>query len=511
MFGKRVIVVGGGAQVAQVALGAVSEADRHNLRGERISVDTIPLVGEENIAAAVRAVADLPRARLLVLAGSIMGGDITRAARELREHGIPIIALNMVGSITERGRPRRVGPGPGRDDGGDGHRRHGDVRPRPPARPAVLTGPDPTDDSMRIATWNVNSLKARLEKVEWWLERAAPDVLLMQETKLARRRRAGDGVRDGRLRPRPPRRGPLERRRDRRPPGHRRRRTSSRTSATARSATAARGRACPSRGGLRPVRRGADGQRRRRPAGAAAGRSGSSACTRRTAGSSARRSTTGKLRWYERLARWLARGRRPDEPLVIGGDFNIAPTDADVWDAARRPRRHPRLRARARGVPGAPRLGPRRRLSRAHDTEPGRFTWWDYRAGNFHKNFGMRIDHLLATAPVADAGRLGRDRPRGAQGHADPVGPRPARRRPRRARPAVRRRTGPARCRGSRPGRARPGADGRGRSSRLRADALRSAIGRAQVRRGVDDRRFSPHRIAGRRVPGRPSSSPGCA
>jgi energy-converting hydrogenase B subunit Q len=101
VFGKRVIVIGGGAQVAQVALGAVSEADRHNLRGERISVDTIALVGEEPIAAAVRAVADLPRARLLVLAGSIMGGEITRAARELREQGIPIIALNMVGSITD--------------------------------------------------------------------------------------------------------------------------------------------------------------------------------------------------------------------------------------------------------------------------------------------------------------------------------------------------------------------------------------------------------------------------
>jgi energy-converting hydrogenase B subunit Q len=101
VFGKRVIVVGGGAQVAQVALGAVSEADRHNLRGERISVDTIPLVGEEAISTAVRAVADLPRARLLVLAGSIMGGEISRAADELRAVGIPIIALNMVGSITE--------------------------------------------------------------------------------------------------------------------------------------------------------------------------------------------------------------------------------------------------------------------------------------------------------------------------------------------------------------------------------------------------------------------------
>jgi energy-converting hydrogenase B subunit Q len=101
VWGKRVIVVGGGAQVAQVALGAVSEADRHNLRGERISVDTIPLVGEAEIAGAVRAVADLPRARLLVLAGSIMGGDISVAADELRDHDIPIIALNMVGSITE--------------------------------------------------------------------------------------------------------------------------------------------------------------------------------------------------------------------------------------------------------------------------------------------------------------------------------------------------------------------------------------------------------------------------
>jgi energy-converting hydrogenase B subunit Q len=101
VFGKRVIVVGGGAQVAQVALGAVTEADRHNLRGERISVDTIPLVGEDNIAFAVRAVADLQRARMLVLAGSIMGGDISRAADELRAVGIPIIALSMAGSLPE--------------------------------------------------------------------------------------------------------------------------------------------------------------------------------------------------------------------------------------------------------------------------------------------------------------------------------------------------------------------------------------------------------------------------
>jgi energy-converting hydrogenase B subunit Q len=100
-FGKRLIVVGGGAQIAQAVLGAVSEADRHNLRGEKISVDTIPLVGEANLAAAVRAVADLDRARALLLAGSIMGGDITKAVQELQSVGIPVISLNMVGSVPD--------------------------------------------------------------------------------------------------------------------------------------------------------------------------------------------------------------------------------------------------------------------------------------------------------------------------------------------------------------------------------------------------------------------------
>lgn len=100
VFGKRVIVIGGGAQVAQVVAGAVSEADRHNLRGERISVDTIPLVGEHKLADAVRAVGRLPRAAILVLAGSIMGGAISAAVRDLRSTtGIPVICLNMVGSV----------------------------------------------------------------------------------------------------------------------------------------------------------------------------------------------------------------------------------------------------------------------------------------------------------------------------------------------------------------------------------------------------------------------------
>jgi energy-converting hydrogenase B subunit Q len=101
IYGTRIIIMGGGAQVGQVAIGAVSEADRHNIRGERISVDTIPLVGEQPLADAVRAVARLPRAKALVLAGSIMGGDIERAVREVRAQGLLVVSLNMAGSVPE--------------------------------------------------------------------------------------------------------------------------------------------------------------------------------------------------------------------------------------------------------------------------------------------------------------------------------------------------------------------------------------------------------------------------
>ena len=98
VYGKRIIVIGGGAQVGQVAVGAISEADRHNIRGEKISIDTIPIVGEQQLAEAVRAVARLPRAVALVLAGALMGGDITEAVKEVRARGILVVSLNMAGS-----------------------------------------------------------------------------------------------------------------------------------------------------------------------------------------------------------------------------------------------------------------------------------------------------------------------------------------------------------------------------------------------------------------------------
>lgn len=102
IYGKRIIIVGGGAQVSQVALGAITEADRHNIRGERISIDTIPLVGEHNLAEAIEAISRLPRVSALVLAGSLMGGKITEAVKKVKkDNDLIVICLNMPGSVTQ--------------------------------------------------------------------------------------------------------------------------------------------------------------------------------------------------------------------------------------------------------------------------------------------------------------------------------------------------------------------------------------------------------------------------
>lgn len=238
---------------------------------------------------------------------------------------------------------------------------------------------------MRIATWNVNSLRARLEKVTWWLDRARPDVLLMQETKLA----------------------------DADAP------TEVFESAGYALAHHGEGRwngvAIASRVGLTEVIA-SFGEPRRAPATPDVGddeplaeaRMISAVCggirvvslyapNGRVVGSPF---YTAKLAWYERLVRWVAETRSPDEPLVLGGDFNVAPTDVDVWDPAAchggthvsGPERLAFAQLGAWGLVDAYRL---------HHREPGRYTWWDYRAGNFHKNFGMRIDHLLVTRPLA--------------------------------------------------------------------------------------------------------------
>jgi exodeoxyribonuclease-3 len=106
-----------------------------------------------------------------------------------------------------------------------------------------------------------------------------------------------------------------------------------------------------------------------------------------------------KLVWFERLARWINKAVAPNTLAVIGGDFNVAPEDIDVWDPSAchggthvsERERKAFARLSSAGFVDAYRL---------QHPEAGRYTWWDYRAGNFHKNIGMRIDHLLVTPPL---------------------------------------------------------------------------------------------------------------
>ncbi len=244
---------------------------------------------------------------------------------------------------------------------------------------------------MRIATWNVNSLKARQEAVEKWLERAAPDVLLIQETKLS----------DADAPVMPMRMLGYE------------------------MAHHGEGRwngvAILSRVGIEDiVTNFGDGPVRDSSAGSALAvseddfdpfgeaRMVSAVCggvrvaslyapNGREVGSPF---FEGKLRWFDRLLRWLEETQTPDTPLVLGGDYNVTPADIDVWSPARAhggthvsaPEREALARLRAWGLTDT---------YREHNPESGRFSWWDYRAGMFHKNEGMRIDLLYATAPVA--------------------------------------------------------------------------------------------------------------
>jgi exodeoxyribonuclease-3 len=108
----------------------------------------------------------------------------------------------------------------------------------------------------------------------------------------------------------------------------------------------------------------------------------------------------GKLAWLARFERWLTASSGLERPLVLGGDFNIAPTDSDVWDPSAchggthvSPLERDALaRILSAGFSDAYRL---------KHPESGRFSWWDYRAGAFHKNFGMRIDLLLVSDVLA--------------------------------------------------------------------------------------------------------------
>lgn len=227
---------------------------------------------------------------------------------------------------------------------------------------------------MRIATWNVNSLKARMERVSEWVAYAQPDVLCLQETKLAdaafpRMAFTSMGYE----------------------PAHH-------------GSGQWNGVAIASRAGLDDVIMGfADGGEPDRDTRLITARCGGvTVCSvyvpnGRSVGSE---HFLYKLEWLERLRRHLDVVCRPGDPVAVCGDFNIAPQDKDVWDPA--------------AFAGATHVTPEERRAlgeleawglvdafRERWAEESLYTFWDYRAGDFHAHRGMRIDLVLVTRALA--------------------------------------------------------------------------------------------------------------
>ena len=228
---------------------------------------------------------------------------------------------------------------------------------------------------MRFATWNVNSLKVRLPRVEEWLAEVQPDVLAMQETKLsddafpalAFQAMGYDSVHHGQ--------GQWN------------------------------GVALLSRVGLeRPVYNFAPGvepDHEARIVTATCGGVRVSSVYVPNGRSLDNDHYQYKLGWMARLKQHVAAEGTPDDSVIVMGDFNIAPDDRDVWDT--------------KAYEGGTHISQPERdalnaladwgmvdLFRQHHDEAGLFSWWDYRGGDFHKGHGMRIDLVLGTKSVAD-------------------------------------------------------------------------------------------------------------
>ena len=248
---------------------------------------------------------------------------------------------------------------------------------------------------MRLATWNVNSIGARLPRLVEWLDQAKPDVLCLQETKCADAAFPVESVQEH---------------------GY---------EVAAHGDGRWNGVAILSRVGLADVARGFEGQPGYAGEPAADDLALVDVPTAPVVEARAVGATCGplrvwsvyvpngrtpdsphyayKLQWLGALREALAAEVSADVPFVLTGDFNLAPTDADVWD--------PAAFAESTHVTGAERqaLSDLRALGLAdvvpramkYDTP---YTYWDYRAGMFHKNMGMRID--LAYASEAAASRV---------------------------------------------------------------------------------------------------------
>jgi len=109
-----------------------------------------------------------------------------------------------------------------------------------------------------------------------------------------------------------------------------------------------------------------------------------------------------KLAWFKRLRAWLDRHHTPKEALVLCGDFNVAPDDRDCYDPVGWHEQTLCTSAERVALTEVCGFGLTDTLREKNPEGAGPFTWWDYRMLGFQKNKGMRIDHVLATATLAE-------------------------------------------------------------------------------------------------------------
>jgi exodeoxyribonuclease III len=228
---------------------------------------------------------------------------------------------------------------------------------------------------VRLVTWNVNSLKQRLPRLLAMLQRHDPDVVCLQETKVSDEAFPHDELASLGFR------------------------------AAAYGERAYNGVAILTRGELSGLACGFDGDPVPDQCRVIHGRVAGLpivcvyAVNGKEVGDPAYEI---KLAWYDAFASWLEATFDRREPLVVAGDFNVTPDDRDVHDPGA---------WRGRNLASEPE---RERIGRILDggfvdlgrraagNVPGPFTFWDYRAGAFHRGWGLRIDLALATAPIAD-------------------------------------------------------------------------------------------------------------
>jgi exodeoxyribonuclease-3 len=224
---------------------------------------------------------------------------------------------------------------------------------------------------VKLASWNVNSIRARLDRLVEWIDRVGPDVLCMQETKVS------DDL------------FPLEPFRSR---GYQ---------ATIFGQKTYNGVAIVARAALGRVDRGFPGDSNPESRLIAATVDGVRLVNVYVPNGRAVDSPhfASKLEWLRRLRRYLDDTVRPDELVAVCGDFNVAPEDRDVYDPVafrNQVHCHPEERKALAEVAAFGLVD----VLRRHRPEAGLYSWWDYRQGAFHRNWGLRIDQIWMSEPL---------------------------------------------------------------------------------------------------------------